>query len=111
MVPQDTPHRFSCQPSGLFDLANQHRHFGGWPTLPGEPGAIVMAFPVEGSEHAAAAVIRPAAVIGPAAERAITGEVHGCPDELADAAGARRSQRSRLTSMAPAGRRSGAAIP
>jgi len=81
MFSQDTPRRFSCQPSGPFDLANQNRHFGGWPTLPGKAGAIVMAFPVEGSEHAAAAVIRQGA------DRAITGEVHGCPDELADAAG------------------------
>jgi DNA-3-methyladenine glycosylase II len=71
---------FSLEPSGPFDLARQSRHFGGWPVLGGEPGAIVMAFPVEGSEQAAAVVLRQPQ------DRLITAEVHGCPAPLAEQA-------------------------
>jgi 3-methyladenine DNA glycosylase/8-oxoguanine DNA glycosylase len=80
MSPQTTPHAFSCRPSGPFDLANQSRYFGGWPTLPDEPGALVMAFPVEGSDRAAAVVIRQPM------EEKIVGEVHGSSSEIVDAA-------------------------
>lgn len=68
------------EPSGPFHLADQNRHFGGWPSLPGDQGAIVMAFPLEGTESAAAVVIRE-----PQSGR-ITGEVHGCPEALAQRA-------------------------
>lgn len=74
------PHTFSFTPSGPFDLANQNSHFGGWPTLPGDPGAIVMAFPVEGSECSAAVVLRQSA------DGAIAGEVHGCAQAVAERA-------------------------
>lgn len=80
MNPQDTTYAFSCEPSGPFELANQNRHFGKWPTLRGDPGAVVMAFPVEGSDHAAGVVIRQQA------DGTIAGEVHGCAGELADVA-------------------------
>ncbi len=73
-------HTFSLEPSGPFHLANQNRHFGGWPTLPRDQGAIVMAFPVEGSEQVAAVVIRQSA------DGLISGEVHGCPKALVDRA-------------------------
>jgi DNA-3-methyladenine glycosylase II len=45
--------------------------------LTDDPSAIVMAFPVEGSEHSAAVVLRQAA------DGLIAGEVHGCPAALA----------------------------
>jgi DNA-3-methyladenine glycosylase II len=80
MNSQTTPRAFSCKPSGPFDLANQSRYFGGWPALPDEPGAAVMTFPVEGSERAAAVVVRQPK------EEEVVGEVHGCPPELVDAA-------------------------
>ncbi len=61
-------------------LASQNGNFGGWPTLPRDPGAIVMAFPVERSDHAAAVVLRrPNGGV-------IADEVHGCPPALADRA-------------------------
>lgn len=80
MTPENTARTFSLKPSGPFDLANQNRHFGGWPTLPEDPGAIVMAFPVEGSENAAAAVIRQSK------DGVMTGDVHGCPGALSESA-------------------------
>lgn len=79
-MPQDQPRTFSCEPSGPFELANQNRHFGGWRTLPDDQGALVMAFWLEGSDSAAAVVIRQPQ------ERMIAGEVHGCPGEIAEAA-------------------------
>src|SRR5206468_11079774 len=45
-------------PLGPFDLANQNRYFNPWPELAGEPGAVVMAFPVEGWNGSAAVVLR-----------------------------------------------------
>ncbi len=45
-------------PLGPFDLANQNRYFNPWPELAGEPGAVVMAFPVEGWTGSAAVVLR-----------------------------------------------------
>lgn len=75
-----TPHTFSLEASGPFDLANQNGHFGGWPPLPSDPRAIVMAFPVEGSESSAAVVLRQ-----PDRTR-IAGEVHGCLRALTDRA-------------------------
>jgi DNA-3-methyladenine glycosylase II len=44
-------------PRGPFDLANQNRYFNGWPTLPEDPGTIVMAFPVEGWDGSAAVTL------------------------------------------------------
>jgi DNA-3-methyladenine glycosylase II len=75
-----SPHIFSVTASGPFDLANQNRYFGSWPLLPGDPGAIVMAFPVEGSEASAAVVLRQSG------GGVIAGEVHACPPALADRA-------------------------
>jgi DNA-3-methyladenine glycosylase II len=57
-------------PAGPFDLALQAAHFGGWPTLPDEPDALVMAFPVEGAGEAAAVVMRQTGAH-------VSGEVHG----------------------------------
>jgi DNA-3-methyladenine glycosylase II len=45
-------------PLGPFDLANQNRYFNPWPVLPSDPGAVVMAFPVEGWSGSAAVVLR-----------------------------------------------------
>lgn len=45
-------------PLGPFDLANQNRYFNPWPTLPGDPRSVVMAFPVEGWSSSAAVVLR-----------------------------------------------------
>lgn len=72
-----TPHTFTLKPSGPFDLGNQNRYFGGWPTLPCDPGAIVMAFPVEESDSSAAVVLRQRG------RGVIEGEVHRCPQALA----------------------------
>jgi hypothetical protein len=33
--------RFRIEPGGPFSLANANRFFGGWPTLPADPSAIV----------------------------------------------------------------------
>lgn len=71
---------FSVHPLGPFDLSLQNSRFGGWPTLPHDREAIVMSFPVEGSEHSAAVLLRQLR------EDVLTGAVHGCPDELVDAA-------------------------
>jgi len=46
------------RPRGPFDLANENAHFGGWPALGGDDGAIVVAFPVEGWDTSAAVVVR-----------------------------------------------------
>ncbi|MEA2478705.1 MAG: DNA-3-methyladenine glycosylase [Thermoleophilaceae bacterium] len=70
---------FALEPSGPFDLADQARRFGGWPPLEAEPDAMVMAFPIEGSEEAAAIVLRQDG-------GGVTGAVHGCPDSLAEVA-------------------------
>jgi DNA-3-methyladenine glycosylase II len=73
-----TVQTFSLQPAGPFSLADQSRYFGGWPTLPNDPEAIVMAFPIEASERSAVVVLRqpePALVAG---------EVHGCPPQIVD---------------------------
>lgn len=50
--------RFSVSPEGPFALAEANRYFGGWPTLAADPGAVVMAFPVEGWQTSAAVVVR-----------------------------------------------------
>lgn len=44
-------------PFGPFDLLNQNRYFNPWPTLPGDPRSVVMAFPVEGWSGSAAVVL------------------------------------------------------
>jgi len=49
---------FEYLPRGPFDLANQNRYFGGWPTLRSDPGTIVMAFPVEGWKGSAAVALQ-----------------------------------------------------
>ncbi len=56
-------------PQGPFDLANQNQYFGGWPTLPDDPGAIVIAFPVEGWQGSAAVVLRQSAAMNLSPER------------------------------------------
>ena len=68
--------KFEYAPQGPFDLANQNQYFGGWPALPDDPGAIVIAFPVEGWQGSAAVVLRQSA------DGLITGETFG-PDSLA----------------------------
>ena len=75
-----SPSRFSVQPSGPFDLALQSSHFGDWLTPADEPGALVLAFPVEGSAGAAAVVLRQDG------DGLVTGEVYGCRAELAGTA-------------------------
>ncbi len=66
-------------PKGPFDLASSREFFGGWPSLPGDAEAIVMAFPVEGWRASAAVLVRQ--------ERSgrIVGEVHGAGAEAAKA--------------------------
>jgi len=59
--------RFEIVPEGSFDLEVEVAHFGGWPRL-GE--GIVMAFPVEGWNSAAAVVMRQRG-------DTITGDVYG----------------------------------
>jgi DNA-3-methyladenine glycosylase II len=48
---------FDYLPKGPFDLANQNKYFGGWPTLLKDPKAIVLAFPVEGWKGSAAVTL------------------------------------------------------
>jgi DNA-3-methyladenine glycosylase II len=48
---------FDFLPKGPFELANQNQYFGGWPGLNNNPGAIVMAFPVEGWIDSAAVTL------------------------------------------------------
>jgi DNA-3-methyladenine glycosylase II len=48
----------TLRPQGPFDLANQNEFFGGWPTLAGDSGALVISSPLEGWETAAAVVVR-----------------------------------------------------
>ena len=48
----------SLTPLGPFSLTNQNRYFGGWVTADGDGRSILMAFPVEGWQHAAAVEIR-----------------------------------------------------
>ena len=67
--------RFRAMPRGPFDLAHQNQHFGGWPTLSGDPGTIVMAFPVDGAWGASAAV-----TVRQEPSGAVHGEVHGTRD-------------------------------
>ncbi len=66
---------FEYIPKGPFDLANQSQYFGGWPTLPGEPNTIVLAFPVEGWQGSAAVTLRQKP------DGSLLGEVYG-PAEL-----------------------------
>lgn len=68
---------FTLQPQGPFDLARASRHFGGWPTLPDDPSALVLAFPLE---HSGAST---AVVLCQTGDGAIAGEVHGGPDDAA----------------------------
>jgi DNA-3-methyladenine glycosylase II len=65
---------------GPFDLAIEREHFGGWPSPPDEPGAVAMAFPVDGTESSALVLVRQDPG-GP-----VTCELPGCPPELRDAA-------------------------
>jgi len=59
--------RFEVTPTGPFNLENENRYFGGWPTV---AGAVAMAFPVEGWESSAAVLVRQQGAV-------VTGEVHG----------------------------------
>jgi DNA-3-methyladenine glycosylase II len=72
--------RFSTEPSGPFVLAQANRYFGGWPTLAGDPSAIVMAFPVEGWRTSAAVVVRQDSA------GLVSGEVFGADAQDADSA-------------------------
>jgi DNA-3-methyladenine glycosylase II len=72
--------RFTLQPQGPFDLARESRHFGGWPTLPDDPSALVLAFPIEGSDASAAVMLRQTD------DGAIVGAVHGAPEALVEVA-------------------------
>ncbi len=49
---------FDYLPKGPFDLTNQNRYFGGWPTLNNKPEVIVLAFPVEGWNGSAAVTLQ-----------------------------------------------------
>ncbi len=48
---------FDYLPKGPFNLADQNKYFGGWPTLFKNPEAIVLAFPVEGWKGSAAVAL------------------------------------------------------
>ena len=49
---------YRLEPRGPFSLANERDYFGDWLSLPSEPDAVVMAFPVEGWVGSAAVVVR-----------------------------------------------------
>ncbi len=49
---------YRVEPTGPFSLANELRFFGDWLSVPSEPDAVVMAFPVEGWRGSAAVVVR-----------------------------------------------------
>lgn len=66
-------------PKGPFDLARSREFFGGWPSPPDDPEAIVMAFPVEGWRTSAAVVV------SQEAGGRILGEVHGAGRDAAKA--------------------------
>src|SRR6267378_2824386 len=69
--------RFTMMPKGPFDLAHSREFFGGWPSSPEDPKAIVITFPVEGWRTSAAIVVRQET------GGRIVGEVHGAgPDAL-----------------------------
>lgn len=65
---------FEFMPKGMFDLANQNKYFGGWPTIQDDPQTLVMAFPVEGWEGSAAVSLRQEA------NGKIVGQVHGAAE-------------------------------
>ncbi len=73
-------HSFELTPQGPFDLAAQRLFFGGWPVFEPDPGALAMAFPVEGWSHSAVVVLQQ----GPTG--VITGTVHGPPPSVAESA-------------------------
>jgi len=49
---------FRLLPRGPFSLANERRYFGDWLSVPSDPDAVAMAFPVEGWRGSAAVVVR-----------------------------------------------------
>jgi DNA-3-methyladenine glycosylase II len=53
-------HSYRLQPRGAFSLANERRFFGDWLSVPSDPEAVMMAFPVEGWQGSAAVVVRQA---------------------------------------------------
>ncbi|MGA3218865.1 MAG: DNA-3-methyladenine glycosylase 2 family protein, partial [Acidimicrobiales bacterium] len=71
---------FRIQPQGPFDLSEQRQRFGGWPAHPNEPLAPVIAFPIEGTDTAAAVVVRQHD------DGTILGDVHCCAPWLCAAA-------------------------
>jgi DNA-3-methyladenine glycosylase II len=71
---------FSVPVAGPFDLAREARHFGGWLAPPGESAALVLAFPVDGADAAAAVVLRQDD------SATVSGEVHGAPEALVETA-------------------------
>ena len=72
--------RFTVQPRGPFELARASSHFGGWPSLPADPSALVLAFPIEHAGASAAVVLRQTE------DGAIVGAVHGGAGSLMEAA-------------------------
>jgi len=70
---------FEFIPEGVFDLANQNKYFGGWPTLKNDPKTLVMAFPVEGWEGSAAVAVQQEA------DGRILGQVYGA-DKISEKA-------------------------
>ncbi|HEV2235062.1 MAG TPA: hypothetical protein VGR57_00240 [Ktedonobacterales bacterium] len=71
--------RFEQTVSGPFALDQTEDFFGGWHAAGQEPGAIAMAFPVEGWRASAAVILRQ-----PRPE-ALAGEVHGAGEDAARA--------------------------
>ena len=50
---------YRLRPDGPFSLANERRFFGDWLSVPSDPEAVAMAFPVEGWRGSAAVVDAP----------------------------------------------------
>jgi 3-methyladenine DNA glycosylase/8-oxoguanine DNA glycosylase len=71
---------FTAAVAGPFDLAEQARQFGGWLSLAGEPGALVLAFPIDGFDESAGVVLRQSP------EGVVSGAVYGGPGALVETA-------------------------
>jgi DNA-3-methyladenine glycosylase II len=78
---------FRHDPAGPFDLLFQNRYFNFWPAPASDPDAIVLTFPLEGLDAAAAVTLRQEG------DGSLTGHVYG-PGDHAD-----QARRQALASM------------